>query len=43
MGIRAAVRVVKDGLTRPTGVTVVADSVFVLVDLMKAVVPPYRP
>ena len=42
-GDRAEVRVVKDGLTRPAGVTVVGDSAFVLVDFSKAVVVPYRP
>jgi sugar lactone lactonase YvrE len=42
-GNRAEVRVVKDGLTRPTGVTVVGDSLFVLVELTKAVVLSNRP
>ena len=42
-GNRADVRVVKDGLTRPTGVTVVGDSAFVLVELTKGVIVPYRP
>ena len=42
-GDRAEVRVVKDGLTRPAGVTVVGDSAFVLVEFSKAVVVPYRP
>jgi hypothetical protein len=42
-GNRAEVRVVKDGLTRPTGVTIVGDSAVVLVELMKAVIVPYRP
>lgn len=41
-GNRAAVRVVRDGLPRASGVTVVGDSVFVLVNLAKAVVVPYR-
>jgi streptogramin lyase len=42
-GNRAEVRVVKDGLTRPTGVTVIGDSAVVLVELARAVVVPYRP
>jgi len=42
-GDRAEVRVVKDGLTRPAGVTVVGDSAFVLVEFSKALVVPYRP
>jgi hypothetical protein len=42
-GNRAEVRVVKDGLTRPTGVTIVGDAAVVLVELTKAVVVPYRP
>ncbi|MFL5620972.1 MAG: SMP-30/gluconolactonase/LRE family protein [Gemmatimonadaceae bacterium] len=42
-GNRAEVRVVKDGLTRPTGVTIVGDSVVVLVELAKAVGVPYPP
>lgn len=42
-GDRAEVRVVKDGLTRASGVTVVGDSAFVLVEFTKAVVVPYRP
>src|SRR3954470_20464361 len=41
-GNRAAVRVVKDGLTRPTGMAVVGDSAVVLVELARAVVVPYR-
>jgi len=40
-GNRAEVRVVKDGITRPTGVTVVGDSVFVLVELARAIAVPY--
>ncbi len=42
-GDRAEVRVVKDGLTRPAGVTVVGDSLFALVEFTKAIVVPYRP
>jgi streptogramin lyase len=42
-GNRAEVRVVQDGLTRATGVTLVGNSVLVLVELTKAVVVPYRP
>jgi len=41
-GDRADVRVVRDGLSRPAGVTVVGDSVFVLVDFTRAVVVPYQ-
>jgi len=40
-GNRADVRVVKDGLPRASGVTVLGDSAFVLVELTKAVVVPY--
>jgi len=40
-GNRAEVRVVKDGITRPTGVTVVGDSAFVLVELARAIAVPY--
>jgi sugar lactone lactonase YvrE len=42
-GNRADVRVVKDGLTRPTGVTVIGDTAVVLVELARAVAVPYRP
>jgi len=42
-GNRADVRVVKDGLTAATGVTVVGNTALVLVDRAKAVVVPYRP
>jgi hypothetical protein len=42
-GNRADVRVVKDGLTAATGVTVVGDTVLVLVERARAVVVPYRP
>jgi streptogramin lyase len=41
-GNRADVRVVKDGLTGPTGVTVVGDTALVLVERAKAVVVRYR-
>ena len=39
----ADVRIVKDGISRPTGVTVIGDSAVVLVELQRAVVVPYRP
>jgi sugar lactone lactonase YvrE len=42
-GNRANVRVVKDGLSGPTGVTVVGDTAFALVERAKAVLVPYRP
>ena len=42
-GNRAEVRVLKDGLPRAAGVTVVGDTAFVLVGLTKAVAVPYRP
>ena len=42
-GNRAAVRVVRDGLPRASGVTIVGDSAVVLVELSRAVVVPYRP
>lgn len=42
-GNRAEVRVVQDGLTRASGVTLVGNSALVLVELTKAVVVPYRP
>ena len=41
-GNRADVRVVRDGLTRAAGVTIVGDAVLVLVEFAKAVVVPYR-
>ena len=41
-GNRAEVRVIRDGLARASGVTVVGDSALVLVELTKAVVVPYR-
>jgi sugar lactone lactonase YvrE len=42
-GNRAEVRVVQDGLTRASGVTLVGESALVLVELTRAVVVPYRP
>jgi streptogramin lyase len=42
-GNRANVRVVKDGLSGATGVTLVGDIALVLVERAKAVVVPYRP
>lgn len=42
-GNRAEVRVLRDGLTRPSGVTLVGDRVLALVDFAKGVVVPYRP
>lgn len=42
-GNRAEVRVLRDGLTRPSGVTVVGDRLVALVDFSKGVVVPYRP
>jgi len=42
-GNRAEVRVVRDGLSRASGVTLVGDSALVLVNFAKAVVVPYRP
>ena len=42
-GNRAEVRVVEDGLTRASGVTVVGNFALVLVELTRAVVVPYRP
>jgi hypothetical protein len=42
-GNRANVRVLKDGLSGATGVTLVADTAFVLVERAKAVAVPYRP
>jgi len=41
-GDRADVRVLQDGLTRASGVTMVGDTVFALVELTKAVAVPYR-
>jgi glucose/arabinose dehydrogenase len=40
-GNRAEVRVLRDSLTRASGVTVVGDTAFVLVEFAKAVVVPY--
>jgi len=42
-GNRAEVRIVQEGLTRASGVTLVGDSAIVLVELTRAVVVPYRP
>jgi streptogramin lyase len=42
-GDRANVRVLRDGLTGPTGVTLVGDTALVLVERARAVVVPYRP
>ena len=42
-GNRAEVRVLQDGLTGATGVTLVGDTAFVLVGRTKAVAVPYRP
>lgn len=42
-GSRAEVRVLRDGLTRPSGVTLVGGQVLALVDFAKGVVMPYRP
>ena len=42
-GDRANVRVVKEGLSGATGVTLVGDTALVLVERAKAVVVPYRP
>jgi sugar lactone lactonase YvrE len=40
-GDRAEVRVLEDGLTRASGVTVVGDALVVLIELARAVVVPY--
>ena len=42
-GDRASVRVVKDGFSGASGVTLVGDTAFVLVERAKAVAVPYRP
>jgi hypothetical protein len=42
-GDRAEVRVVQDGLTRASGVTLIGDTALVLVELARAIVVPYRP
>jgi sugar lactone lactonase YvrE len=42
-GNRADVRVLQDGLTSAAGVTLIGDSVFVLVERTRAIVAPYRP
>ncbi len=41
-GTRAEVRVLRDGLPRASGVTLVGDAALVLIDFAKAVVVPYR-
>lgn len=41
-GNRAEVRVLRDGLTRPSGVTLVGGQVLALVDFAKGIVVPYR-
>ncbi len=41
-GNRADVRILKEGLTGATGVTLVGDTAFVLVERLKAVAVPYR-
>ena len=41
-GNRAEVRVLREGLTRAAGVTIVGDSALVLVEFTRAVVVPYR-
>jgi sugar lactone lactonase YvrE len=41
-GTRAEVRVLKDGLTAASGVTIVGDTAVVLVERAKAVIVPYR-
>ncbi|HET9383738.1 MAG TPA: PQQ-dependent sugar dehydrogenase [Gemmatimonadales bacterium] len=42
-GDRAEVRVLQDGLTRASGVTLIGNTALVLVELARAVVVPYRP
>lgn len=42
-GNRAEVRVLRDGLPRASGVTLVGDSALVLIDFARAVVMPYTP
>jgi streptogramin lyase len=42
-GTHAEVRVLRDGLSGPTAVTVVGDTALVLVERAKAVIVPYRP
>lgn len=42
-GNRAELRVLRDGLPRASGVTLVGESALVLIDFAKAVVVPYRP
>ena len=42
-GTRAEVRVIREGLTAATGVTILGDSALVLVERAKAAIVPYRP
>jgi hypothetical protein len=42
-GNRAEVRVLQEGLTAASGVTVVGSTAFVLIERAKAVAVPYRP
>lgn len=42
-GNRAEVRMIQEGLTAATGVTIVGDNALVLVDRAKAAIVPYRP
>lgn len=42
-GTRAEVRVLRDGLPRASGVTLVGESALVLIEFARAVVVPYRP
>jgi hypothetical protein len=42
-GDRADVRVLQDGLTRASGVTLVGNTVVALVELARAVIVPYQP
>jgi hypothetical protein len=41
-GTRAEVRVIREGLTAATGVTIVGDTALVLIDRAKAAIVPYR-
>lgn len=43
VGNRAEVRVIRDGLPRASGVTLVGDAAVVLIEFGRAVVVPYRP
>lgn len=42
-GNRAEVRVIREGLTAATGVTIVGDNALVLIERSKAAIVPYRP